>query len=232
MDPEPGARPEDVQLYLLGSMMGTIMHQRGALPLHACAAAFGGRALAFAGPSGVGKSTLLAALVAQGGAFITDDIAVVTPLGGGKVGLWPGAQRAKLDPLSLAALGRTGAGLEPAGGPQGKFHLPVSGGEPVRGPVPLARVYLLRDGEGPPRIEPLSGLDAVTALLEDVYVLGCATALGLAAQCFRLAAATAAAVEVGRLVRPRGMDRLADTVRLVLSEAGDSPAEESIRRAG
>ncbi|HXG44118.1 MAG TPA: hypothetical protein VNJ71_05085 [Gemmatimonadales bacterium] len=233
VDPEPGARPEDVQLYLTGSLMGTIVHQRGALPLHACAVAFSGRAAAFAGPSGVGKSTLLAALVAKGGAFVTDDIAVVAPLGGGRVGVWPGAQRAKLDPVSLAALGRTRVGLEPAGGPQGKFHLPVAGGESARHPVPLDRVYLLRNGEGPPKIEPLAGLEAVTALLEEIYVLGCATALGLAAQCFRLAATTAAAVQVRRLLRPRGMDRLEDTLRLVLADLSAAAAErESMRRAG
>ena len=44
IDREPGVPDANVRLYLLGSAMGVLLHQRGLLPLHANAVEIGGKA--------------------------------------------------------------------------------------------------------------------------------------------------------------------------------------------
>jgi hypothetical protein len=105
--------------------------------------------------------------------------------------------------------------LESAGGDRGKFHVPVRTLDVPGEPPPLNAIFLLRDGEGDPRIERLQGLEAVAALVEETYFLRYVVALGLAAPCFRHAGAVARKVRVARLVRPRGFDHLPLLVDLI-----------------
>lgn len=207
VDPEPGAKPEDLQLYLGGAMLGTILHQRGVFPLHASSVAIDGRAIALAGPSGAGKSTLLATLVRRGATFVSDDVCALTGDAGAGFAVWPGAARAKLDPPALEALSQDPAALPSAGGTRGKLQLPLRADAASIRPLPLQAVYLLREGTAL-QLEPLGGLEAVTALLDETYLLGYASALGLKRQCFEWAARVAQSVQVCRCVRPFGMEHL------------------------
>src|SRR5579862_2093768 len=52
----------DAAVYLLGPVLGLLLRLRGVVCLHASAVSLGGRAVAFAGPAGAGKSTTAAAL--------------------------------------------------------------------------------------------------------------------------------------------------------------------------
>jgi len=218
VDPAPGSRPEDVLLYLTGSVMATILHQRGTFPLHASCVLVAGQAIALAGPSGSGKSTLVAALLQRGASLVSDDVCVLAPLSDGRLGVWQSAARTRLDAEALAALQWPERGLEPAGGNRRKFLVPAAPGAPDS-PVALRRIYFLRDDSGPPRTELLEGLEAVTALVEETYFLVHAVSLGLATQCFLHAAGLARKVQVARLLRPRGFQHLPQLVDLIESEA-------------
>ena len=217
VDPDPDAKAEDLRLYLTGALMGAILHQRGTYPLHASCVALPGAAggVAFAGRSGAGKSTLVAAMVRRGAAFVSDDICVMPPTGPSGLQVWPGAARVKLDETGMSVVPGTVFELDPAGGDRGKFHLPMEASLPQASPVALNRVYILTDGEGPPRLERLAGLDAVSALMEETYFLAGAHALGLSAQVFRLAARAAQTLPVSRLVRPRGLEHLPAVAALI-----------------
>jgi hypothetical protein len=228
VDPEPGGCGEDVRLYLTGVMMGIILHQRAAFPLHAsCVALPGGAGVAFAGRSGAGKSTLVAALVRRGAAFVSDDLCVMAPPAAGRLRVWPGAARLKLDQAGLGASPLPASALEPAGGNRGKYHLPVEAGVDHTSPVWLDRVYLLADGAGPPRVERLDGLEAVSALVDQTYFLSYAHTLGLAPQVFRLATALARSLPVRRLVRPRGLEYLPALAEVIEQ---DSVADDPVSR--
>lgn len=73
---------EDTATYLLGPVFGYLLRLRGVTCLHASAVDFNGRAAAFAGPPGAGKSTLAAALALRGHAALSDDIVAVTECDG------------------------------------------------------------------------------------------------------------------------------------------------------
>ncbi len=57
---------DDVRLFLLGSVMGAVLHYRGVTPLHGNGFVHEGGAVLVLGNMGVGKSTLAAALVKKG----------------------------------------------------------------------------------------------------------------------------------------------------------------------
>lgn len=221
VDADPGAKPEDVRLYLTGALMGVILHQRGTFPLHASCVALPHEAgcAAFAGPSGAGKSTLVAEMIRRGSGFVSDDLAVMAPAARGELRVWPGAARLKLDETSLGTTPSTASDLEPAGGGRGKYHLPMEASLHHTSPAPLHRVYILTDGDGPPRIEPLAGLEAISALVDQTYLLATARDMGLTSQAFRLAAGVARALTVSRLVRPRGLEYLPGVAALIEQDA-------------
>ena len=221
VDADPDAKAADILLYLTGALMGAILHQRGAFPLHAsCVALPGGSGgAAFAGASGAGKSTLVGALIHNGAQFVSDDLCVMAPVPNGELRVWPGAARLKLDEKGLTALADYRADLAPAGGGRGKFHLPVEPSFHQTSPAPLHRVYILTDGAGPPRVERLTGIEAISALVDQTYLLATARDMGLTSQVFRLAAAVAQAVTVSRLIRPRGLAHLPGMVALIAEDA-------------
>jgi hypothetical protein len=65
---------EDAASYLLGPILGLLLRFRGVTCLHGSAVGIGGRAIAFVGPPGVGKSTTAAALGERGCEVLSDDV--------------------------------------------------------------------------------------------------------------------------------------------------------------
>lgn len=78
---------------------------RGALPLHASAVEVDGAAVLICGATGAGKSTLAAAMVAAGAAFVADDLCVAWPHGADRpVRLAPGRPGMRLHKATAAWL--------------------------------------------------------------------------------------------------------------------------------
>lgn len=69
----PSLAPDYAQMFLAGSFASSLALLRGGTVLHAGAVAWRGGAVALAGPSGMGKSTLLALMVAAGAPLVVDD---------------------------------------------------------------------------------------------------------------------------------------------------------------
>lgn len=74
----PEATDGDLRVFLLGSVIGALLHQRGVLPLHASAIETRLDAVAFAGEVGLGKSTLAAAFHRRGYRVLADDVCTVS----------------------------------------------------------------------------------------------------------------------------------------------------------
>ena len=78
VDPVPGADDRLIRLYLLGRILGILLHQRGLLVLHGSAVSLDGAAVAFIGGCGSGKSTIAASLIRRKRPIIADDLVVIS----------------------------------------------------------------------------------------------------------------------------------------------------------
>jgi hypothetical protein len=170
IDPAPGAAEGDIRVWLLGSVMGVVCHQRGLLPLHANAIQIGAAAAAFAGPSGAGKSTLAAWFQERGRSVLCDDVCVISFGADGEPMAWAGVPRIKLWRDALAALGRTPDGLDRVALHHEKYNLPIRHAGSPR-PLRLARLYVLRQTATTPdrMVNRLSGAAAVGAIADNTY---------------------------------------------------------------
>lgn len=216
----PADMPEsNVRLYLLGSAMGMLLHQRGLLPLHANAVSVDGKAIAVAGPSGAGKSTLAAWLHGQGHPLVGDDVVVVRPGGTGPV-VHPGVPRLRLWGEALDHMGLARGGYERSYVDEGfdKWDVPVAGEGLAAEGLALGAIYVLEDGPEI-AIAPLGGAAAVTALFDHTYRGEYVERAGGQALHFRSATALALAVPMFRLERPRDLSRLDRLGQALLAHA-------------
>lgn len=128
--------------FLIAHVLSVTLLQRGIESLHATAIEVAGRAIAFIGDCGYGKSTLAAACLRAGARLLTDDLLVVVPEGD-TFRVLPGAQRIKLKPLfAKETIGeREGVPMDDA---RGKFVYPLTDSEFCNSPVPLDRILALR----------------------------------------------------------------------------------------
>jgi hypothetical protein len=144
----PGDEPWSWQRFLVGRVLPWAAVLRGREVLHASAVAFDGRAVAFVGPSGAGKTSLATRLLLRGARLVTDDVLAVERRGDGTIVAHPGAALLALRPAELEALApgdlaRLGTVL----GESGKTYVEA---DRVPGPLPLAALcFLARGADGP-----------------------------------------------------------------------------------
>jgi len=215
----PHGTDDFLRAHLLGRVLATAMHDDGCLVLHAGAVAMGGRAVAFVGPKGAGKSTLALALALGGAAMVSDDTLPVdfAPDGSAAIAR-PGIAALRLEPGQLVRFG-----AQPVSPPRddGKVvALPPPAVARARGPLPLDAVYLLTpvariDGGLAAARAPLPAPHAVAMLVGQAKI---AQMLGAAEGPELLARATQLqrVVRVERLLVLRDASRLADVVAAVL----------------
>lgn len=211
--PAPDMPVEDVLVFATGTGMSAILYQRGAMLLHASAVACNGRAYLFCGPSGVGKSTLSAALCRAGCDFLSDDLCAVVQQVGGPPMVERDGRALRLYTDSIERLA-----LEDSAGPRvrqlvEKFHVAPPTTSDGGGAVPVAAIYMLTasDPAQDPTITRMTPLNAAQALLRQSYrrqiALAYASETGLAGRIGALAAGTG----VYHLSRPRDLERLDDS---------------------
>jgi hypothetical protein len=216
-----GVGDDFLRLYLLGSVLGVLWHQRGLLPLHAGAVAIDGRAWAFVGQSGAGKSSLVVTMAACGAGYLCDDVCVVqlaadTDVDRGAL-VWPGLARLRVSPEICALL--TLADTPPLD-PMGKHTLAPRWPRPS-GTRPLAGVVVLETDRqaAQPALERLDAAAALGALLTHTYRPEYLSTEQRARH-FRACAALAAQVPVYRLRRPWGTQRLRDDAERLITLLG------------
>jgi hypothetical protein len=207
VDPLPNSSERNVRLFLLGSSLGILCHQRGLLPLHANAIVAGGGAYAFAGRSGAGKSTLAAYFARAGYPILCDDVCVIDPDATGEPVAWPGLPRLKLWGDASAAFGHDKNTQEQAIEGMDKYSVPLST-PPEAKPVPVRRLYLLERTEaGEERgIVRLRGREAMEAIMAQTYRGIYLEPMGLRARHFVRCSTLASRIEVYAARRSWGYD--------------------------
>ncbi|HEU4989690.1 MAG TPA: hypothetical protein VFT41_07910 [Gemmatimonadaceae bacterium] len=161
---------DEAATYLLGPVVGFALRLRGVTCLHASTVVSGGCAVALAGPTGMGKSTIAAAYALRGGRVIADDVSVLS-LDGGHWMVQPSIPGVRLWDDSVAMLlGRPDAlPLLSAGWDKRMFDLLAStAGFRPDAPVPLGAVYLL-DATEPRAPRRLGSREALLALVANSY---------------------------------------------------------------
>jgi hypothetical protein len=206
VDPAGADSERRTRLFLLGSALGILCHQRGLLPLHANAIVSNGGAVAFAGSSGAGKSTLAAFFARAGHEVLCDDVCVIG-FEDGRPFAWPGLPRLKLWGDAAATFGHDSAALDPVVEGLDKYQVPLGRSGPVR-PIPFRRLYVLgRSEEGEESvIARLQGRAAMEAVMAQTYRGLYLRPMGLTARHFQLAAALLGHAEVYVASRAWGFD--------------------------
>lgn len=142
ISPEQDADVDIIRLYVLGTCMGAILFQRKILPLHGSAVVIDGKAYAFVGHSGHGKSTLASAFLQQGYRLITDDVIALTLDDCNNPFVTPSYPQQKLWQESLDAFGMNSKLYRPLFDRETKFAVPVHSYFSENA-VPLAGVFEL-----------------------------------------------------------------------------------------
>lgn len=202
VDPQRGAPMRNVRLYLLGSAMGLLLHQRGSLPLHANAVEIEGRGFAFMGSSGSGKSTLAAAFHDKGFRVIADDVCVISFDTDALPVVHCGIPRLRLWEDALEASGRSPADhqMSYAGDDRfRKFDVPTS--QRTADSVTLSAIFELVPGEQI-CFDRLSGLPAVEAIFANTYRGGFIASTGDAQAHWQACLKLVSSVPIFRLRRP------------------------------
>ena len=202
--PDPGADPRLLAVLVGGLVVSVLLNLAGHCVLHASAVELEGRAMAFAGARGAGKSTLAALLCGAGAGLVTDDVL--------RVDMEPGPVCVGGAPQLRLRSGADWALLQfaapPPSQPTVDFRQAITPPPTRAACVPLAVIALpcVRRDAAAVELRPLGGAEALTRMVGGVRVPGWSDPETMRGQ-FRALARTVAAVPVVEAVLPWGPDR-------------------------
>jgi hypothetical protein len=218
-------------LYLLGSTLGVILHQRGLLVMHASTIQTARGAVLFVGPSGHGKSTLLAALVQRGYAMLADDVTAVSVESPSSPVAYSAFPRLRLCGDAAVRLNYPVEELQPViSWDAEKYHVPVTCFCP--NPLPVHAIYTLGvHAKQDILLEPVSTVQRFTIVATNTYRYEYLEGLGQRQTHFKAAAQMANAVHIGSITRPASpymLDELVDRLSVEFGEPVTTAKEKEV----
>lgn len=167
VQPDESADENTVRVFLLGSVLGALLHARQMLVLHSSVIRTEKGAVLFMGRSGAGKSTTLGALLKRGYAMMADDKAGIIVDKDGIAKSIPGFPYARLTAETVNALQFPVHGLQISSG-LGKYVVPVQHfcAEPLK---VYAAYSLHTHNKFEVKFEPLEKLEAFQILNQSTY---------------------------------------------------------------
>ena len=211
------------------------LETRGVPVLHASAVSVEGRAVAFLGRSGVGKSVLCAELLRLGCGFLADDALALYRDEGRAEGpdargawrcapgppllrLWPSGLERRLE-IAANALPKVHRSLE-----KRQLLLGRESAAPPESGLPLAAVYVLArrpEAGGPVEISRCGARDALVRVIEHSVAAAPAAALGLSGRRLERLADLVETTPVRLLGYPSGAGSAARVREAILEDLGD-----------
>jgi hypothetical protein len=167
IEPLPGISENDVSIFLLGSVLGALLHAREMLVLHASVIQTERGAVLFMGCSGAGKSTLLGAFLRRGYAMAADDKAGIVVNEDGVAHSLPAFPFTRLmeDTVNELKFPVGGLSLNRA---LGKYMVPVE--RFCAQPLAIRAAYSLNvHNQGDISLEPLHSLERFQVLNRHTY---------------------------------------------------------------
>ena len=215
------ASDADVQVFLMGSVLGALLHQRKDLVLHGSVVDIGDRAIGFLGLSGSGKSTLAAAISRRGHRVVSDDLCVLRWRDDdGAALVQPGLPQMKLwldalDRLDLSATTQT-----PLRHRADKRAIEMSTAFASQA-VPLARLYVLQPADvAGIELTPIEGSQKFQTLMDHTYRLSFVEGLGIKPAHFQRVVRLARETPMAAVRRPRDVLRLDELVDALVADIG------------
>jgi hypothetical protein len=171
VEPAEKASEKDIRLFLMGSAIGALIHQRGMLPFHGSSVIINNQVVIFSGVSGAGKSTLAASFIKRGYPIITDDVCVITLDSENNPVVHPGYPQMKLWADSLEKLGEEEKSLANVREGISKYTFPVLTNFHQR-PERINGIYIIstKNTEGF-KIEQIKGIEKFNVLKNNTYRL-------------------------------------------------------------
>lgn len=202
IQPHSRVPEEAIRLYVLGTCLSILLHQRRLFVQHTSGIASERGIVLFAGRSGVGKSTMVSAFLERGYKIVADDmVALALDPQAGVLAL-PGFPQVKLMADSVLALGRSVEGLRRVMPGHDKFIAP----EKERfsaAPARLHAIYDLSVADVPaPAVLPLAHTARFNILLDHTWQKATLFGLGVREWHFQTAASIASLTYAARLTRP------------------------------
>lgn len=203
IEPHSDADEDSIRLFLLGTVIGALLHQRGVLPLHGSAVCKDDRSVLILGSSGAGKSSLAAALGRHGWRLQSDDISALR-LDDGQVWCEAGFPRQKMWPDSLKMLGENPDHYSRVRPTLEKRNMAVASWEfhDARAPI-CAIVALSGHRDHAPRLAAVEGPRRMAVLKRQTFRAQLSTRLQMQVRHFRMIGALASQAPLWRLQRPR-----------------------------
>jgi hypothetical protein len=216
VSPAPNVSQQVLRLFLLGRVLGTLLHQRGLLVLHASAVATNGSAIAFMGGKGWGKSTLAGAMYEAGHSIVADDVVPISIDSSGTASVFPVFPQLKLWPEAAAFLGDAVTTL-PRLHPEYEKRARVASRGFSPAPVPLKAIYVLDEGDQL-EVTTLGAKEGFLELVRHSYAANLLEATETGPQHFRHCSDVVKAVSIHRLKRTASLQELHAVTRLVTQE--------------
>lgn len=223
VEPDKAASSHEIRVFLLGTCFGALLHQRGALVLHASGIGTPSGAVLFAGHSGAGKSTLLAELMNRGYKMMVDDVSAITPDpdNGGRLMVMPSYARTRIWGDTAARLQVDTRNLRRTRSHLDKYERQL----PDRfwdQPAPLRKIYCLAVSKIE-RLEliPVPALDVVPIILNNTYRKMLLDPFGVREHHFDLLSDIARTVQVVAAIRPLDSFRVSELADMVMADLGN-----------
>ena len=221
-----GGDDREIGKSLTGAVWWALLLQRGIVPFHGSAVAFEEGAVLFLGGSGVGKSSLLGALLKRGYAMLADDIAGVAPSADSRIWALPAYPRLQLNADTLNALGWR----KPPVDDQSDKHL-AAVQRFHTSPLPIRALCLLdiHDRSGI-EIETARDVSMIKMLLRQAMFGRVARGLAWRKEFLQIVFAMAKQAPVARVTRPAysfHLDALADRIEEHVREVSETPHAET-----
>lgn len=213
-DPEPGVDQGLLTLYLLGSALAAILHQRGLFPIHASAFQFEGKCIGFMGDSGAGKSTLAALLASRGFELVSEDVLVVAFDERRCAMVQPGIPILKLWPESIAGASLEDAVTTAESRSDSKMRLAASGCYTAQ-PLALKCLYQLRwllPTSAETEIVPIQAFQGMLTLRQNIYRNGLIEAMDREQDYLSFASRLLRGVRLQAYHRPMDLERAGSQV--------------------
>lgn len=216
IDREPASDIKDVRAFLLGSVMGTLLHQRQLIPLHVSVVRTPAGLVAFTGESGAGKSTIAAILNKHLGWSIACDDMSVLQHGAEGPSLVGGVLRIKLWKDSLDLVEPRADAIEQDATRFDKYHVRLGSGISAEPGKLIAMIHLSEGREL--QLQRITGGRAGAVLLNAIYRPYLAGLFNDLDQLSSTILSSAACLQVFSLTRPKRADRLGDVVSVIAAQ--------------